>query len=128
MAIEYLQWTPIESMPERFLDASVSHDDRGTSVLLLPFGDGARPLRVRFSHVLAYAVYDDFAFALSDIAYGWPGVPTFIVRNYDWPAPHKRYEDTGLKEVTCYRFGSQNAVIDVLAWGVIEASWVDQNG
>ena len=95
MAIEYQKWTPIDGMPERLLDASVSHDGSGTSVLLVPFGDHARALRVRFSHVLAYAVYDDFTFALGDIKYGLPGVPSFIVRNYDWPAPHMRYEASG---------------------------------
>ncbi|WP_457795370.1 hypothetical protein [Horticoccus sp. 23ND18S-11] len=128
MPIEYQKWSPIDNMPERFLNAAVQSDDEGTRVVLLPFGEGARALCVQFNHVLAYAVYDDFAFALSDIEYGLIGVPTFIVRNYDWPAPHKRYEDTGLRDVICYRFGSLNTIVDVLAAGPVNAHWIPPNG
>jgi len=122
MPIEYQRWSPVEEMPDRLLDATVRMDDGVTSVVLVPFGERAGCLQVKFDHVLAYAVYDDFAFALGDIEYGLPGVPMFVVRNYDWPGPHTRYEETGLREVTCYRFGSQNAVVDVLASGSVSAS------
>jgi hypothetical protein len=128
MAIEYQKWAPVENMLDKFLDASVRHENGTTSVLLMPFAKGASTLCVRFTHVLAYAVFDDFAFALSNIEYGLPGVPTFVVRNYDWPGPHKRYEDSGCKEVTCYRFGSQNTIIDVLAWGPVVGEWIAPNG
>ena len=128
MPIEYQKWSPIDGMPDRFLDATVRCDDSGTSVELFPFGEGANTLRVQFDHVLAYAVYDDFTFALGDIEYGMPGVPSFIVKNYDWPAPHRRYEEAGLHDVTCYRFGSENAVVDVLAAGSVSATWIPQNG
>lgn len=128
MAIEYYRWTPVEKMPDRLFDVTVREESEGLSVLLVPFGDGAKTLRVRFAQVLAYAVYDDLTFALGDIEYGLPGVPTFIVRNYDWPGPHKRFEEAGFKEVTCYRFGSQNTVVDVLAAGAVDAAWTELNG
>src|SRR5690242_8794090 len=98
-------------MPDLFLDASVQLVDEATNVLLLPFGEGAKVLQVRFTAVLAYAVYDDFTFALSDITCGPLPSATSIVRNYDWPAPHKRYEEAGFADVTCYRFGTQNAIV-----------------
>ncbi|MES2695123.1 MAG: hypothetical protein V4773_16740 [Verrucomicrobiota bacterium] len=127
MKLEYEKWAPIEDLPVRLLDAEIKHEADGICVLLMPFPeDEKRLLRVRFSHVLAHAWYDDFAFALGNIEYvGKPDTPTFIVRNYEWPGSHAFYEEAGPRNVRCYRFGTQNAIVDVVASGSVEAGWIE---
>jgi hypothetical protein len=127
MPIEYETWSPIEGMPDILLDVIIQNEDRSIAVVLVPFGEDAKHIRVRFHHILAYAFYDDMAFALGDIFYGPEGVSTFIVKNYDWPGSHVLYESTGCRPLHCYRFGSQNAVVDVVASGPVTAEWISQN-
>ncbi|HEY1110059.1 MAG TPA: hypothetical protein VGE76_15520 [Opitutaceae bacterium] len=127
MKLEYEEWRPVPDLPTRLLNAHIRHDEAGICVIAMPFPeDDKRLLRVRFARVLSYAWYDDFAFALGNIEYvGRPETPTFIVRNYDWPGSHAFFEESGPRHVRCYRFGTQDAIVDVVASGDAQAEWIE---
>jgi hypothetical protein len=131
MTPDYENWSPIEDMPANLADVSITYEC-GRFVLYLfpasmkPLELADRIIRVQFGSVLAHAVYDDMVFSLSDIRYGIVGIPSFIVRNWDWPGSHSLYESTGYKNVTLYRFGSLSAIVDVLAAGPVRAEWVNK--
>lgn len=119
-------WAPVGDMPGAFATASLNSTGSCVEIVLLPEVTAndvcSRRLHIRFEGVIAYAVYDDLLFSVSDIEDG-SHHPCSILRGSEWPVPHERLRAAGYDSVTHYRIVALDAILDILSRGPVHAYW-----
>jgi len=114
-------WRPVADMPPSFLSATFRQSEEGLVLELL--ADDDRTLVVTFRDAVAFAVYDELVFSISDMESGYVQSSACILHGSDWPVSHERINAAMPRSVTHYRIFTLESVLDVLASGAVEASW-----
>lgn len=115
-------WHPIDEMPAVFTEATFSQSAEGLLLELLPSG-GDKKLLMIFHDAVAFAMYDDLVFSISDIESGYTGSSACILRGVDWPVSHDRINAATPRSVIHYRIFTSESVLDVLASGTVKVMW-----
>jgi hypothetical protein len=108
-------------MPASFPSATFRQSEKGLVLELL--ADDDRTLIVTFGDAVAFAVYDELVFSISDMESGYAQSPACILHGSDWPVSHERINAATPRSVTHYRIFTLESVLDVLASGSVAVSW-----
>jgi hypothetical protein len=120
-------WRPVPDMPASFSSATYGRTEKGLVVELQADGDD-RTLVVVFRDAVAFAVYDELVFSISDIESGDVRSSACIVHGSDWPVSHERINTATPRSVTHYRIFTFDSVLDVLASGSVDVTWRQATG
>jgi hypothetical protein len=128
------KWEPIAGIESPAGGAFVAEDHEGLTVTLLfsEIADGPdSDLRIKFGHVVAYSVYEEFAHPWESVnlaprlAGRWEGYiyPLLEIKNSKWMAslPHLSLVDPNCVH---YRLLTVDEIVDVLSSKTPEATWV----
>ena len=120
-------WRPVADMPASFSAATFSQNETGLVLELLADGDD-RTLVVVFRDAVAFAVYDELVFSISDIESGDVRSSACVLHGSDWPVSHDRINTATPRSVTHYRIFTFASVLDVLASGPVDVIWRPATG
>ena len=120
-SITSVAWRPVTDMPRSFSSAMFWQTENGLVLELLT--DTDRVLVVTFGDPVAFAVYDELVFSISDIESGYVQSSACILHGSDWPVSHQRINDATPRTVVHYRIFTSDSVLDVLASGMVGVRW-----
>jgi hypothetical protein len=73
--------------------------------------------------VVAFAVYDEVIFSISDIEWSFTGCATSIIEDSKWPVDHALIKASRGTDVAHYRMSTYDIIVDVVAGKNPCATW-----